>query len=282
METTGDTDRNRSPHPVSPARPVKAPEPGVWGVANTQRRASTAGSLVNPSGFADLRVRHLAAGAVLGEQTAGTLDLEHVLVTRCEDSERMSVLVQDRTGTVRVIEGTGVPAGPEVRGLVLLARGTRSTLYRLDKAGEVLAVRQGFGGAEQLSAEFQAALGLVPMVRPATVDGITVMQGSHPPDLGATFLLHGPGVDFTTIAAGCLFFATDLEMPAGVVWGFLWAPSNSGLTSEFGSLRAEDLSHNAGRIDDYASTLTIEGVSTGALGSSRTEAYERLRLVGDP
>lgn len=174
---------------MSHPKVVKASEPGVWGVTSTQSKAGPSGVVSDPGGFPELRSRSLAAGALLGARpNIGNLDTGLDLVARCEASERMSVLVQDSTGTVRVIEGTGVPAGPEMFGLVMLARGTSSHPYRLDKAGQVLAVRAGFGVAQELSDAYHEAPAAVPVVEAPTLAGIE--PGMVPPPSGfvAAFL----------------------------------------------------------------------------------------------
>jgi hypothetical protein len=257
-----------------------APEPGVWGVANTQASSSQGERRTDPRGLADLRVRHLAAGAVLGERTGQSpLDLGHELVARCEAAERVSVLVQDPTGTVRVIEGTAVPAMPEVEGIAVLAKGTTSTLYRVDTAGTLLGILPGFGGAQELADRFHEALSVVPLVRPSTFEGISVQTLAATSTLATPFLVQGPVVDFTTIAAGCLFLATDIEPPGDTVWGYFWAPANSGLVSEFGSMTTIDLRESGARIVEAAQPLSLSDLTNGSLGATRTEAYRSFRTI---
>lgn len=254
-----------------------APEPGVWGVANTQASSSQGERRSDPHGLADLRVRHLAAGAVLGEKSGQSpLDLGHELVARCEAADQVSVLVQDATGTVRVIEGTAVPAMPEVEGVAVLAKGTTSMLYRLDKAGTVLGILPGFGGAQHLADRFHEALSVVPLVRPSTFEGIHARTEEPASTVAATFLVQGPAVDFTTIAAGCLFFATDIDPSGDTVWGYFWGSAESGLVSEFGSMKSTDLTTNGARIVRDDPGLSLQRIASGDLGSSRTEAYRIL------
>jgi hypothetical protein len=207
------------------------------------------------------------------------MDLGHELVARCEGAERVSVLVQDLTGTVRVIEGTAVPAMPEVEGIAVLAKGTRSTLYRVDKAGTLLGIVAGFGGAQELADRFHDALSVVPLVQPSTFEGIDIGTIDAASTVAATFLAQGPAADFTTIAAGCLFFATEIEPAGGTVWGYFWAPTDSGLASEFGSMTTTDLRENAARIVEAAKPLSLSNLTNGSLGATRTEAYRSLRPI---
>jgi hypothetical protein len=255
---------------------VKAAEPGVWGVANSQVEGLGSNRRSDPSGLPDLRARLLAAGALLCELRSATpLDVGHELITLCEHSERLSVMIQDPTGTVRVLEGTGVPAGPEPLGIVLLARNTRSTLYRLDMAGQVLAVRRGLGGAQALSDEFHDALSEVPATSVATTEEIGPAGATAAPIRGS-YLVQGPAVGPATAAAGCLFLAIEAGA-AAELWGYFWAPEDSGLVSEMGIMSALELANSGGRVQPRHDGLTLDAVLSGLLGTTRREAYQHFR-----
>jgi hypothetical protein len=262
---------------------VKAREPGVWGVASTQTKTvSIDGADIisrDPAGIPELRARHLAAGAIMAEHGHGdTWDAEAKVTGHCEAGGRMTVLVQDTTGTVRAIEGTGVPAEEAGERHVVKAKGSTSSAYRLGPAGRLLKVTSAYGCAQDLSDDYQTSLRTVPELGPATTSGIPPAGPGAPPSaIAAAYLVEGPAEDTGGNTAGCVFLATDYDAENDIVSGYFWAPGDSGLYSESSSMYGSDLLRRGGRVEGYEpGSLSFGDAVDGRLGTTRTVAYERL------
>lgn len=189
--------------------------------------------------------------------------------------EKMTALCITPRGAVSVREGTGMiyHGNP-----MLKAKGSRTTGYYLDDIN-VVGVAKGYGKSELLIAEYQTIANGVPVVDKPSYEDIpdwSDNEAEPPNDIAAAFLIDGP--DFGEGSApGCLFLATDIQAEDKIVNGYFWAPDDSGVFSEHGSMYYEDLDRRGGRIRDYKpGALTFSEVMGGDLGHDRAAAYAKI------
>ncbi|KQO98661.1 hypothetical protein [Leifsonia sp. Leaf264] len=177
-----------------------------------------------------------AAALVPDEVKAEATEKTHELATA---GERFTVL-SEVDGTVRIDELRGYVNGSSVYGLV---KNSRTKGIALDKLN-ILAVEKGYGKQEKLAAKFDRVASTVPVTEEVTFDGIPDLgeDYSETTEFAAAYLVDGP--NFGTAAPGCVFLATDIQAEDGIVNGFLWAPNDTQLFSEFGSQYTDNVHYD--------------------------------------
>ncbi len=247
-------------HPEYP--PLKESGRGRFVIADTVTRQLGTDHLDNglairrtqitPGGEPDLRAR-AGAAAVAATETMPDFDAETFLRER--DAKRVTILLQQRYSKfVEVREGTVVVNSD---GIGLLDKGARtkgSYIIGREACPHVLAVRDGYGHAEELAASYRIAEELLPPVIPAgtfeDIPNVSHLSDEPPSDVAAVFILDHPGFDSDQDGRGCVFFATDRD-PEDVVNGYFVAPPGSQLYSESGSFTTKQLTTISGRVKDY-------------------------------
>lgn len=200
-------------------------------------------------GHPHLRARANLAGARAEREMVGDRDLHSELAGL--DGGKVTVLTQGHSGTVEAQEGTVTvdAAG----GVGLLNKGASSKgRYLFGRPGvpHVLGYRRGYGHAAELAAEYRSFEDRTPELEPASFDDIPDGSDGARSEVAAVFVFDHPGFDGDQDGRGCVFFATDRD-PAEVANGYMVAPPGSGLVSEHGSFRTDQLSRWGGRVADY-------------------------------
>lgn len=237
-----------------PDRPLKQVSRGRWEVIDTvTEELSSAGGLTRTAfhvgGQPHRRARASMVGAIYSAKDKGR-DIEAEL--KDLDGKKVTVLTQNKTGTVLASEGT-LSSGTSMVGLIDKGSQTKGVyLYGHDQCPRVLDYRLGYGHAEELAAEVRSIEDGVPEVEPAHFDDIPVAdgEGEPPSSIVAAFVFDHPGFDGDQDGRGCVFFATDRD-PEEVVNGYFVAPPGSGLESENGSFKTEQLSLWGGCVKDF-------------------------------
>lgn len=133
--------------------------------------------------------------------------------------------------------------------LAYLPKGKRSNGYVL-RADNVLEVRDGWGQSRQMADAWHAHAYEVPPVAELTQADLDALPGygpnGAPSKIGLTVLGTHPGFGDGR-AAGCVWFLTDYDAEDDIANGYMWAPPESGLTSEHGSIHGEQLRRWGGR-----------------------------------
>lgn len=225
---------------------------GHWVVDDTVSEPGPGGMVrLHLGGRPDLRARAGLAGLWTQQAALGELDVDSVLVDR--QNRKMTVLLQQRSGSVAAVEGTVVVDDEGAVGLVNKGSQTKGRYLTGPRAaGRVLGVSDGYGGAEALAAGYRRAKEATPELEPARFDDIPVHDGDGEPPSAvvAAFVFDHPGFDGDQDGRGCVFFATDRD-PAEVVNGYFVAAPGSGLTSEHGSFTTDQLERWGGRASGF-------------------------------
>ena len=203
---------------------------------------------------------------------------ENKLRVLCKSGAQMTVLTADGTGSVEAKEVRGYPMEDR---LAVQRKGATRAAYALD-SDTVLAVAPGYGHQEVLARQFHDRLAQVPQTVKADFDGLPDHEAASresddypepPSDIGAAYLIEHPGFGGGRVD-GCMFLATDYDRDNDIVNGYFWAPDNSELTSEHGSMIGDDLSRRGGRITNYQKdSLTFKDCLSDGIPPSRSEAY---------
>ena len=120
---------------------------------------------------------------------------------------------------------------------------------------QVLSFRHGQhdNDAVNLMDQWRHTVARTPDLEPARFDDLPVWDGNGEPPrrIGAAYVLDGPDFGGGDVR-GSVFFATDVqhddEGRPEIVNGYHWFPDRSGLTSEHGSLYADDLRRRSGMV----------------------------------
>tara|TARA_R110002051_G_scaffold60546_9_gene110967 strand:+ start:75549 stop:76472 length:924 start_codon:yes stop_codon:yes gene_type:complete len=229
----------------------------IGGVAHANVRARAIGVLFDPEAAKDEARELIAAG------------------------KKVTLLTMNARGAVHAHEGTGAHTGDG--GLMLLKKGSRTRGYDFERM-TILSSAEGYGKGEKLLAQYTAAADLIPVVDEPTFDGIPDTTGSEeepPNDIAAMYLIDGP--DFGGGSApGCLFAATDVQAEDGIVNGYFWAPDDSGVFSEHGSMYFNDMKSRGARVRNYKpGALTFGDVMSNQLGTTRAEAYGKVHAASN-
>lgn len=180
------------------------------------------------------------------ERTVGVLE---TLASKSKSA--VTLLMQSRAGDVETREGTLV-RDHDGR-FILLDKGTRSGNGIYLDVDRVLSARPGYGGAQALAEDWNRHAATMPRVDEVnrSVVNELVPEGydGAREEVAAAFVFTHPGFG-SEDGRGCVFLATDRD-PADVVNGYFIAPGDSGLTSEHGSFRIDDLAKWGGIAPDY-------------------------------
>lgn len=199
---------------------------------------------------------------------------------------KVQVAYVTRRGDVMVREGTAFGfAGGRVG--VLRKRSKTEGVVLSDDAVRILSVHAGWGKGEKAVSAAYDALEQVPATAEATFDQIPTeddydTDGEPPNEVAAAYLLTHPGFGEGE-GAGCVFFATDRQIGDGdhkgdIINGYLFAPSQSGLFSEHGSMYSQDLKDWGGSVETYEpGSLTFAEAMALSNRDDQAEIYRALR-----
>lgn len=262
---------------------------GRWSVLNasTEEDRSTPGRVrmrTHLAGIPHVKVRALSASAAYSDAEGGREDL-HSRLSALHGRPATALMV-GRNGDVEAVECKPVPYDG---GTLLLFKGSSTKGLDAARCG-VLDVVPGYGQQQALADTFRRRMAqFTPAVEKVALDDRMdyLPDGDDEstwdvenPAIQAAFMVTGPDLG-NGPQPGCVFLATDIQRGSNpgersIVNGYFWAPTDTGLYSEHGSMYVDDIARGGGRITGYEPGSLTSRQCWQELPEDRGEGYRRI------